>query len=266
MRAMNGSQPIWLAGTRGQLIRTLFRQLLTLRKMQDTASYGAGSSTTMTASTKEETVVHVPLLASDYYDEPPPNLPWRLLHAFFFLLGGTTFIAGIVALFYPGNDSLSAGLYTLGSSTVVLFYPGNDSLSAGLYTLGSIGFFSVDAQGFFPQLAMPAIGVWGFILGSFVIGCSQFWKTYRIASVETGYFSLKTLWDDVESFTAAGVELSAGLGAWCFFFGTFLYWLGPLEGPESVVHEVLQIWVMGSAWFTLGGCFLAHRHFVMVLV
>jgi hypothetical protein len=45
---------------------------------------------------------------------PKPD-PKKALHAFFFLLGGTTFIAGTAALFWPGNDALSASLYVLGS-------------------------------------------------------------------------------------------------------------------------------------------------------
>jgi hypothetical protein len=57
-----------------------------------------------------------------------------------------------------------------------------------------------------------------------------------------------------------------GLGAWCFFFGTSLYAVGPLEGEDSLLTVVLQIWVLGSVWFTLGGCFVAYRHFVMRVI
>ena len=39
----------------------------------------------------------------------------QVLHAFAFLLGGTTFVAGTAALFFPGFDTLSALLYTIGS-------------------------------------------------------------------------------------------------------------------------------------------------------
>jgi hypothetical protein len=62
------------------------------------------------------------------------------------------------------------------------------------------------------------------------------------------------------------VELSAGIGALCFFFGTLLYDNGPLEGPGSVLATVLWIWVVGSAWFTTGGLFLAARHAFMRVV
>lgn len=40
------------------------------------------------------------------------------------------------------------------------------------------------------------------------------------------------------------MELGAGLGAWCFFFGTCLYEQGPLEGPDSVLLLVLQVGFM----------------------
>lgn len=65
---------------------------------------------------------------------------------------------------------------------------------------------------------------------------------------------------------AAGVELSAGLGALCFLFGTLLYDNGPLDGPKSVLGTVLWAWVLGSCLFTAGGCFLAARHFLMGVV
>ncbi len=50
----------------------------------------------------------------------------------------------------------------------------------------------------------------------------QLWKSHRIGSSETGHFSVKTLVTVKDAFTAVGVELGAGLGAWCFFFGTWL--------------------------------------------
>jgi hypothetical protein len=38
-------------------------------------------------------------------------------------------------------------------------------IGSALYVVGSIGFF--------PELEIPEVGVWGFILGSFFIGVSQ---------------------------------------------------------------------------------------------
>ncbi len=94
----------------------------------------------------------------------------------------------------------------------------------------------------------------------------QLWKTYRIASTETGSFSLKSVLQHRDAFTAVGVELGAGIGAWCFFFGTSLYDQGPLDGPDSVLIPVLWTWVAGSCFFTLGSLFLGFRHFSMRVV
>ncbi|GBF91374.1 hypothetical protein Rsub_04114 [Raphidocelis subcapitata] len=214
----------------------------------------------------------------------PENLLWQALHAFSFLLGGTTFIAGTAALFWPGNDTLSASLYVIGSLGFLavdvqewLTFSGavlrtNICLSmtgSALYVAGSAGFLPAVAAAF------PRLGVWGFVLGSAYIAWSQLWKTHRIGGGELegeggedgggGGFRLRSLLTR-DAATAAGVELSAGIGALCFLFGTLLFDSGPLEGPKSVLQTVLWIWVAGSCWFTLGGCFLAWRHFVMRVV
>ena len=139
---------------------------------------------------------------------------------------------------------------------------------SALYVAGSVGFLPSIAA------AAPRLGVWGFVLGSAFIAWSQLWKTHRIGGGEAedgngiivgGGFRLAAFMS-VDAFTAAGVELSAGLGALCFLFGTLWYDVGPLEGPGSVLASVLWVWVAGSCWFTLGGCFLAGRHFVMRVV
>lgn len=52
----------------------------------------------------------------------------------------------------------------------------------------------------------------------------QLWKTHRIGGGEhesEGGFKLANLYSR-DAFTAAGVELSAGLGALCFLFGTLV--------------------------------------------
>jgi len=135
-----------------------------------------------------------------------------------------------------------------------------------LYVVGSVGFF--------PSVAAvsPLIGVWGFVLGSAFIAWSQLWKTHRIGGGEheggdegAGFrlASLRT----PDAFTAAGVELSAGVGALCFLVGTLMY--DVLLYHDAVgkgMTTVLWIWVAGSVWFFQGGCFLAYRHFVMRVV
>lgn len=144
---------------------------------------------------------------------------------------------------------------------------------SALYVAGSAGFLPSVAA------AYPRLGVWGFVLGSAYIFWSQLWKTHRIGGGEAegqedgdgagaeagGGFHLRSL-TTKDAATAAGVELSAGIGAFCFLVGTLLFDNGPLEGPQSVLQTVLWIWVAGSCWFTLGGCFLAWRHFVMRVV
>ncbi|KAG2497603.1 hypothetical protein HYH03_004347 [Edaphochlamys debaryana] len=223
---------------------------------------------------------HLESLLGEYHDVHkgfhPESRAWKLLHALAFVLGGTTFISGTVALFFPGYDTLSALLYTIGSCGFLsvdvqefLTFEGavlraNIAMSlvgSSLYVVGSVGFFpSVFAWS-------PLIGIWGFILGSAVIGISQAIKTYRIGATNTdGAFSLRHLITDTDARTSAGVETGACLGAWCFFFGTCLFNRGPLEGPDSVMQTVLWTWVAGSCFFTLGSAFLCYRHFVMRVV
>ncbi|KAI8473069.1 MAG: hypothetical protein J3K34DRAFT_412100 [Monoraphidium minutum] len=205
----------------------------------------------------------------------PESLLWQALHAFAFILGGTTFIAGTLALFYPGHDFLSALLYTIGSCGFLFVdvqewftFSGavlrtNILLSvtgSALYVVGSVGFLPAVAA------AAPRMGVWGFVLGSAFIGWSQLWKTHRIGGGEhESGFSFKAL-TTLDAATAAGVELSAGIGALHFLFGTLLFDAGPLDGPGSVLARVLWIWTAGSVWFTAGGLFLAARHFAMKVV
>lgn len=207
----------------------------------------------------------------------PESTSWQVLHALAFVIGGTTFLAGTALLFIPEAwaDTLSALLYVIGSCGFLfvdvqefLTFDGavlrtNIAMSmtgSVLYVVGSVGYYP-------PILAWnPRMGIWGFVLGSAFIAWSQLWKTRRIGGGETDDgFSFSTFLT-ADTATAAGVELSAGVGALCFFFGTLLYDNGPLEGPGSVMGVVLWIWVVGSIWFTLGGLFLAARHFAMRVV
>eukprot|EP00386_Alphamonas_edax_P013123 GDKI01040646.1.p2 GENE.GDKI01040646.1~~GDKI01040646.1.p2 ORF type:complete len:240 (-),score=76.63 GDKI01040646.1:321-1040(-) len=207
----------------------------------------------------------------------PDLFSWRFAHVLGFLTGGTTFIAGTVCLFYPGWDFVSAFLYTLGSCGFLFVDVQEFFTFEGLelrtnIALSAIGstFYVIGSVGFFPAIFAwdMRMGVWGFILGSFFIGVSQLWKTHRIGATESTdhVFHLSTLLFVKDAFTAAGVEFGACCGAWCFFFGTIMFNLGPLEGPNSVLNEVLWVWVAGSCFFTVGGLFLGYRHFVMDVV
>lgn len=216
------------------------------------------------------------LLLVGFDEVPPQALPtttlcWRLQHVLGFLTGGTTFIAG-TALLYPVQQtallaSLSAALYTLGSLgflfvdvqeffsfTSPTLLRGNILLSATgslLYVLGSIGFFPVVFN------ASEVLGVWGFILGSLLIGVSQLFKLVRIGWRESGFHPVHLV-ESKDSVSACGVEGGACLGAWFFFAGTLLLLLSP-----GAFGSVLLLWSLGSVFFTLGGACLALRHFYL---
>lgn len=195
---------------------------------------------------------------------------WQLFHAVFFLIGGWTFVFGTAAYYYPDWEAgpfMGGLLYTIGSSgflgvDLMEFFTYtkdgvlriNIALSAIgslLYVIGSVGFLpAVYESGVY---ALERMGVDGFIAGSFFIGVSQFWKTYRILSMPN-----KTK----NEYTACGVELGAGLGAWCFFVGTIMYdsWM-----IDDYFNLIINIWEAGSCLFTSGALFLTYRHFVMDL-
>lgn len=196
---------------------------------------------------------------------------WRILHAIGFATGGLTFIVGTALYFAPPSDAieiLAAALYIIGSLgfltvDVMEFYTPdykvlplryNIAMSATgsfFYVLGSIGYLpSILAQ-------TEALGVWGFIVGSFLIGCSQAWKVTRLSQGKDGRYSLRTILGSSDIFTAAGVEAGAGMGAWLFFAGT------AFQDANGAFDSVLWMWLAGSVAFTSGAAFLAYRHFVM---
>ena len=196
------------------------------------------------------------------------NPLWQTFHALFFATGGTTFIAGTSVLYFPSwsNSALwSAILYIVGSlgflavdlqefwtyADPVLRF--NIALSASgslLYVIGSLGFLPV----VFAE--SPIIGLAGFIGGSVLIGISQLWKVYRYATTRD------LSWE--QRGTAIGVELSAGMGAWLFFIGTVVYALSSNASPQpSELVRILDVWIAGSIFFTIGAAFLTFRHACM---
>lgn len=208
------------------------------------------------------------------------TVAWRAVHAGAFGVGGVTFVAGTAALYAspptPSSAYASAVLYTVGSlgflavdvQELVTYaaspWPlraniGMSAAGSTLYVLGSLGFL--------PPLfaAAPAVGAWGFIGGSALIGVSQAWKTARLAASGPGGRgppSLAALAASADTATAVGVEAGAGVGAACFLVGTAMFacdtsGVGPWWGG------VLALWMAGSVAFTAGACFLAWRHFVM---
>ena len=128
-----------------------------------------------------------------------------------------------------------------------------------MYVIGSIGFF--------PEVYFQTnmLGIWGFILGSFIIGCSQYWKVYRLGMGSKGRFHISNLLAKVPAFVEFGVELSAGLGAWCYLIGMGMYLdstlQGSFEGPWYLA--ILYIWSAGSFFFLLRSLFLGYRYWTV---
>ncbi|KAG2427487.1 hypothetical protein HXX76_012420 [Chlamydomonas incerta] len=223
---------------------------------------------------------HLESLLGEYHDVRrgwhPDYRSWRIFHALSFFVGGSTFIAGTVCLFFPGYDTLSALLYIIGSLGFLAVDVQEFFTFSGLVLRANIAMsmtgstlYVIGSAGFLPTVFAwwSAVGIWGFIAGSAVIGVSQAIKTYRIGCTNTsGRFCFRHLLTDPDASTAAGVEMGACIGAWCFFFGTGLFNRGPLDGPDSVLTAVLWTWVAGSCFFTAGALFLAYRHFRMNIV
>lgn len=214
---------------------------------------------------------------------------WRILHALSFMVGGALFIVGTVLLFlptstYPDAPFQSALLYVIGSCgflcvDVMEFFTFHECPLRGNILMSAVGstFYVIGSAGFLPHIytETSVYGIYGFILGSVIIGTSQTWKTIRLAGEEVPQlgndygkkkptiwvYSVRTLFSSKDIFTAAGVEASAGIGAWSFFVGTWL--LSIHENSSEWYRIVLYIWVFGSVAFTTGAFFLAYRHFVM---
>lgn len=199
-----------------------------------------------------------------------------LVHFISFFTGGLLFIAGTACYFYPDwaeSGNVGGYFYTVGSCGFLLvdvteFFAYQESLSLriniSMSLVGSL-FYLVGSIGFIPDVydaTSGYLGIWGFIMGSLFIGCSQLWKTHRIGSEnDKNVFLFSHLFSTRDLFVQTGIELSAGIGAWCFFVGTIMYNHGPLTG--EFYQYILRLWEFGSCWFTLGSLFLGYRHFVL---
>eukprot|EP00298_Acanthocystis_sp_HF-20_P003417 c13776_g1_i1.p1 GENE.c13776_g1_i1~~c13776_g1_i1.p1 ORF type:complete len:256 (-),score=88.55 c13776_g1_i1:42-761(-) len=223
----------------------------------------------------------------------PESGCWRFLHVLNFLIGGTTFIAG-TCCYYPQFEdyALAAYLYVIGSIGFLnvdllefaTFFK-DDAVLAFNISLSVIGstFYVIGSAGFHPYFNLEdgstsPIGIWGFILGSFFIGASQFWKVHRIGSqsaesadpythledggrqTKTQGFHFANLFNGKDNFSGLCVELNAGIGGWCFFVGTLMYNYGDVANQFFLI---LGIWVAGSVFFTLGALSLGVRHFIL---
>ena len=247
----------------------------------------------------------------------PSRLSWQIVHVLCFALGGFTFIIGTLCYFdFLQAYDLGAWLYIIGSCgflgvdvlELATYYKLDKYLTINiclsvtgstLYILGSIGFLpSMDTDG-----STSALGIWGFILGSFFIGTSQLWKVlriggsseeldqekidplshyanlinededdretldnYNIVEEKTNIFTAfrwSNLFRNEDNRSAFGVEFSACLGGWFFFFGTIMDDIGTPSG--AYFTAILIIWTFGSIFFSLGAIWLAYRHFKLNL-
>ena len=209
---------------------------------------------------------------------------WKFLHAIFFLTGGITFMFGSACYYFPDDFLIGRVLYMIGScgflsvDVMELFTFTSDRIlslnifmsatGSFLYVVGSIGYIpavydstttwniitfnltTVGGPAFNIGLTPATTGAYGFIAGSFFIGCSQMWKVWRILSTTT------------KDMIALGVELGPCLGAWCFFVGTIMYYNVSLLEPAPSAYMFVNIWEAGSVLFTIGALFVTYRHCV----
>jgi hypothetical protein len=217
------------------------------------------------------------------------------LHVSGFGLGGLTFIIGTGLFFLdqtPAIATTAAILYIIGScgfltvDVMEFFTPayrwcplrGNIALNAvgsALYVAGSVGFLPTIMN------VNNALGVWGFILGSALIGMGEIWKIARLATPPSdeemdGYSpssshlkghtpvskpgpSLAHVFSSADVLSATGTEIGAFIGAWAFLIGTAMFDVSVT--PLQWYDEVLGTWMLGSVGFTFGACCMAYRHF-----
>jgi hypothetical protein len=214
--------------------------------------------------------------------EEPQSPHWNFFHFIFFFLGGSCFIVGTVTYYNPTSESAAlwgAMLYTIGSAgffavdalELITFTraPRHVRINISLSMVGS-AFYIIGSMGFFPYVISrnTQVGPWGFIIGSLLIGSSQLWKTYRIGAGGDELAQRCTcdgLFNSRDSFTQMGVELSAGFGAWFFFFSTIVYLkcIKDNFADMDLYYAIVDCWLVGSCFFTMGAFFLGYRHFVM---
>lgn len=224
---------------------------------------------------------------------------WQAGHAICLVVGGLSFCAGTACYYFVGwrdGPMVSAVLYIAGScgflavdliqiatyreDTALQFTISCSAVGSLIYVIGSFGFLpSV-------ELASPRLGFLCFLLGSVLIGTLQLWKTYRILAA--GHLAARAdqaadvelsaamsaegrqlaaaaaiAAGAAERVNAIGIELSAGMGAWCFFVGSVMYGSGrAIEGP--FLWAIVGIWLVGSWLFTQGGAFLLYRQIIML--
>jgi len=213
---------------------------------------------------------HVDLSPEEYAH----SFGWQVLHAAYLAGGGALFILSSTIYFFEYSDlrsAIAAGGYTVGS--VAFFVVDSLELATAesgtfiatnvcISLMGSLCYVWGSAA-YIPSIyaAFPWLGNLGFVMGSFLIFVSQLWKIYRIGQSPE---AASGIWADTDARSATCVELGACIGSLCFLVGTTMLWFGDLD--PTGIFTVYLIWMLGSICFTMGGCFLMHRHFALKLV
>ena len=135
----------------------------------------------------------------------------------------------------PGDSEEAA--YELGLNFFL------SAIGSLLYLLGSI--FII------PSLNTPALGAWGFIIGSVFVWLAQLWKVHRMQPFKRQHWT-------VDEWSAFQVDFMASTGGFWFLVGT-----AASLSPRVSLVAVVNMWVIGSVAFTWSGCALLYRHFVM---
>ena len=214
-------------------------------------------------------------------EEGPQSVSWNFAHFLMFITGGVTFICGSIFYYFPDSeDALYWGalLYVVGSCgflgvDVLEFFTFSTApflLRCNIF-LSMVGsaWYVVGSAGFLPAVGAVCawVGPYGFIIGSAFIGTSQLWKSYRIAcggDERNSKIPSCEVLRSQDGITQIGVELNAGIGAWFFFVSTWWYWRNANGSNDMTVYfMVVNLWVTGSLFFSLGALFLGYRHFVM---
>jgi hypothetical protein len=102
-----------------------------------------------------------------------------------------------------------------------------------------------------PSLNTPALGAWGFIIGSVFVWLAQLWKVHRMQPFKRQHWT-------VDEWSAFQVDFMASTGGFWFLVGT-----AASLSPRVSLVAVVNMWVIGSVAFTWSGCALLYRHFVM---
>jgi hypothetical protein len=215
------------------------------------------------------------------------SLAWKLWHSINYMIGGITFFIGSYCYFsyintvYPNSFVVGGWLYTIGSFCFLLadltewnhykFGCITDSDYKGEKTLYNsfiraefgINFFAsaigslmylIGSIFFIPSLDMLPAGEFFFIYGSLVIFFSQLWKCLR--TVFIGGLKLTNVTDDFSGFI---VDICAGLGGLCYYFGTVLFRDMVTEYDQNIASHWF---VTGGTFFTLSGLAMQYRYYL----